>query len=182
MNHIVNSAPRRIALNPLAETFVRRPSHDFINFWHFAQNPECNKLDPDYAGKWMIFVKADDLDSTWKKVYELTIQGKLGPRSSTCTSRPNRNAKSKDIKVVLAFITDYRDFNEVARIAWVLYEKGIFTGELLNFKTNEATRAGLYTATLGDTEVCRYSISKKSFQDNNSLEKLTKFFKENYQP
>lgn len=154
------------------------PSKDRYNFWHLAESKVSEISDKCFWGKWMVFVSLESLDELWKKVSALTIQGKLGPSSKTATARTNPNALDPNTKVIIVYTKDYRNLDDIVRVAWILFDQKIFTGPVLKYKSNDATRAGSY-ARKGQ-KTCMYSIDMESFQKHNSQAELTKSFKSNY--
>ena len=155
------------------------PSKDIVNYWQFARSTtETNRLNPKYCGKWLVFVDLANLDNLWEKVKTLTEKGILGPSAKTATARPNSSAKDIKIKVIIVYTKNYFDLDDVARVAWLLYENKIFTGPVLNYKTDKATYKGIYAIKSEKASV--YSIKIHSFSIHDTQAKLTEFFKSKY--
>jgi len=104
------------------------------------------------SGKWLVFVKVEELDETWERIKKATEDGKLGDRSKTGTMKPNPHAKSR-AKVICVYTYDWTDKADVKRIREGLRKLGI-TGKI-PYKADEDTFSGKY-AIRGDTKIAKY--------------------------
>lgn len=151
------------------------PSKEKEDYWVNVRNPYSGMYSSEFVGKFMVFVPFEDLDTTWAKVYQLTVQGKLGCSAKACTARPNPNARNDFTKVVIIYTSDSRNVVELAKVAWSLFKEGIFQGGILNYKTDEATLQGLYSNNTSKP-VSKYSIPFSTFQNCKSHWELIDIF------
>ncbi|MDP3698474.1 MAG: DUF1917 domain-containing protein [Nanoarchaeota archaeon] len=154
------------------------PSKIIDDYW---VNAECKKKYPKptkNSGKWLVFTYTKDLDKTWQKITKATEKGELGIAAKSATSKSNPNASNEDTRVICVYTYDSEDKNDVARIAWRLYELEI-NPRVLNYKKDNATFEGKY-ANKGHTKISRYSVSNHHFK-NKTKDEFFKFFKERFQ-
>lgn len=162
-----------------SKTQLVPPSQDLQHFWQSINSATSTERLNNFWGKWQVFVKLENLDDLWKKVHELTVQGKLGPSSKTATACKNSNARNENMKVIIVYTKDYRDLADVARVAWTLYEQKVFVKGELKYKTNEKTKAKAY-AWKDKKPVSIYSVKVAFFIANPSQAKFTEFFQDRY--
>lgn len=151
------------------------PSKDMENYWY----EESIRGGYEGVGKFMVYVDVSELDETWSKVRVLLKERKLGGTVKTATGKPNLNALNDRIKVIIIYTDTSTDMDELARIAWNLFEAKVFKSGVLNYKTHEATLNDEY-ARNNQGRVSKYSIGIHSFSINNSPEKLAAFLRMKY--
>ena len=121
------------------------PSQETNRFWIYADNPNashddiCHCYDPelDYSGKWLLYVRLDELDAAWELIRQSTESGRLGTQSKTSTAKTRGN-----YKVVCVYTRDCREIEDVRRVVNMLRKLGFL--ERLFYKENAATYAGQY--------------------------------------
>ncbi|MGV8171655.1 MAG: putative phosphothreonine lyase domain-containing protein [Candidatus Woesearchaeota archaeon] len=160
------------------------PSKDEYGYWAYALNinklltrKSSKKSNLKNVGKWMVFVNIKDLDQTWQKVKIATEKGLLGDQSKCSTAKDNPNAFNKDIKVIIIYTNDFKDMEDVSRVAWQIYLLGII-GKVISYKTDQATIANKYLVH-GDKKISLYSLGISAFKDKTE-KKFYKYFKEKY--
>lgn len=74
----------------------RRPSQVNDQYWLYAERRDRNSY-PDHGprgGKWLVFVKAAEVDDWWCKIKAATEAGQLGSSAKVSTAKENPNASS----------------------------------------------------------------------------------------
>jgi hypothetical protein len=95
------------------------------------------------SGKWMVFIKLDEVDAFWERVRTALQAGKLGDIAKVATT-PNPNKPGGvEYRVVCIYSYDSADENDVWRIRDSLRELGV-SWEIY-YKLDAATRAGIYS-------------------------------------
>ena len=97
------------------------------------------------SGKWLIFVKADQVDEVWAKIKTATEEGKLGGSTKVATAKPNSLATDPNTKVICVYTYDWTDEDYVMRVREELRKLGI-AGKL-PYKADTDTYAGKYSHT-----------------------------------
>ncbi len=156
----------------------RNPSEVTDSYWVYAESNESYPNPTENCGKWLVFDYTKNLDETWSKIAKAVEEGLLGSSAKSATALPNPNATNQDIKVICVYTYDSEDKEDVARIAWELYNIGV-APRVLNYKTDKATLEGKYVKR-GHTKVSRYSVSINHFKDKNK-EQFIEFFKNHFQ-
>ena len=156
---------------------IQKPSRVTDDYWVDVVSKKKSRSPTDNTGKWLIFTYSKDLDETWEKVAKATEKGELGFAAKSATAKLNPNAPNPDVKVICIYTYDSEDKDDVARIAWRLYEMGV-NPHVLNYKKDVTTLEGKYV-NRGDTNISRYSVSNHHFE-NKMKEEFIKFFKEKF--
>ena len=154
------------------------PSKINDDYWVHATSKKKSPEPNQNCGKWLIFTYTRDLDKTWQIIAKATEKGELGFAAKSATMKPNTNATNEDVKVICVYTYDSEDKNDVARIAWRLYELGV-NPRVLNYKKDIVTIEGKYS-NKGNIKISRYSVSNHHFKDKTKKEFLN-FFKERFQ-
>ena len=118
------------------------PSRNTVDAWVHADGPA--PCDPVWAGKWLVFVPATDVDRAWVTIRALTIAGDLGTDSKVSTllnNEENPNARPGH-HVICVYTRDCRDGEDVHRVLEGLRRAG-FTDKLW-YREDGATYAGMY--------------------------------------
>ena len=113
-------------------------------FWLPCLRVTAGKRMTSNGGKWMIFADWEDLDMYWEWIKRATILGHLGPASKVSTRRPTSLRQDESKGVICIYTYNYKDLEDIRRVRSELADMG-FT-DLIYYKTNEATRSGLYGA------------------------------------
>jgi len=107
----------------------------------------------EYSGKWLIFVRTENVDVVWGKIKKATENGLLGDESKVSTARLNPNAVNINEKVICVYTYDFRDIGDVRRIRESLRQLGIISK--IPYKADEDTLAGKYRKR-GDRRISLY--------------------------
>lgn len=121
----------------------RTPSKVRDDYWVYAHHPNPPYDWSERSGKWLIFTSFKTLDQVWKTIAEETLAGRLGISAKAATAKPNGLGKNPWIKVICVYTYDSSDVQDVMRVRLRLRELG-FTKKL-SYKTDTATRAGIYS-------------------------------------
>ena len=95
------------------------------------------------SGKWMMFPGKEDVDTAWKCVSHLLEIGKLG-----CGAKVAPASRARGQHLICVYTRDWDDEDDVMRVLLELRDSGLPCADrrLLNYKTDDATHAGLYSA------------------------------------
>ncbi len=120
------------------------PSLTTQMYWIIQDAPSTGpgSTEDENAGKWLIFVMPDEVDSKWVIVRNATWQGQLGTSSKVSTAKPNPES-SGDKKVIYVYTRDWRDETDVMRVREHLRHIGFV--DRLGYKRNIETFAGEYS-------------------------------------
>lgn len=132
------------------------PSTVTDEYWLFAERQKGsypNTINTLKNGKWLIFVKIEEVDEVWKKVKRATEEGKLGLLAKVSTAKPNQNATNQNTKVICVYTHDWTDVNDVRGIREELRKLGIT--QKIPYKTDEDTVSGKYVVR-GSKNISKY--------------------------
>jgi hypothetical protein len=138
-------------------TCTREPSQCSCPYvsWIWADTDQT----PVRSGKWMLFPKTVEVDAAWAVVKALLEQGKLGG----CAKVAPRQAASEN-HLICVYTADHDDVTDVMRVLLALRDSSIACAALciLNYKTDDATYAGVYSDTPkhGRQLVSKYTSEK----------------------
>ena len=96
----------------------RRPSELFEQHWihagrtHAGSYPERGER----GGKWMLFVKAAEIDEWWEKNKAATESSLLGGSAKVATMKPNPNMAARDIRLICVYTYDLDDERDCSRV------------------------------------------------------------------
>lgn len=139
------------------------PSKVFNVSWVEVSNKRLNRnftKEKNYkpnAGKWLIYIKNEEIDEVWLKVKEATKAGLLGIKSKAATSLYNPHSNSQSEKVICVYTYNFEDKNDVYRVEIAIRDLGI--KEALCYKTDDATLQGKYKIK-GDVNICIHYSQK----------------------
>lgn len=137
-----------------ARQHERKPSKVTDDYWLFAKRQEGSYPEmTERCGKWLLFVPVAEVDSAWAKIQVATEEGRLGSSAKVATSRPNRNAKNPNKRVICVYTYDWTDVEDVRRIREELRRLGFTTK--IPYKADEDTYAGRYEVR-GDRHISKY--------------------------
>ena len=119
------------------------PSKTTKSYWIQQDKPDVTPgiTGADEAGKWLIFVGPEDVDSVWQKIRDATVEGRLGIGAKVSTAKENEDAHD-DRKVIYVFTADWSDEPEVMRVREELKKLGF--EDRIGYKRNLDTYAGEY--------------------------------------
>lgn len=131
-----------------------KPSHVTDRYWLHAfrkkgKYPEAT----ENSGKWLVFVKVNELAEAWERIKKATEEGLLGDSAKVGTMRPNPHGKDTDSKVICVYTYDWTDEADVRRIRENLRKIGIINK--IPYKADEDTSKGKY-AVRGDKRISKY--------------------------
>ncbi|MDE1821632.1 MAG: DUF1917 domain-containing protein [Euryarchaeota archaeon] len=108
------------------------------------EDGKAPREDRKFSGKWLLFVLRETVDRVWEEIDSKTAEGRLGCQSKVSTVRrdPAQVIYDEGKHVICVFTYDCRDPEDVRRVRERLRELGF--REKIAYKTNAATRAGLY--------------------------------------
>ena len=119
------------------------PSKTTKSYWIQQDKPGISSgaTGADEAGKWLIFVGPEEVDASWRKIRDATVDGRLGIGAKVSTARENEDAHD-DRKVIYVFTADWSDEPEVMRVRDELKKLGF--ADRIGYKRNLDTYAGEY--------------------------------------
>jgi Domain of unknown function (DUF1917) len=121
-----------------------KPSAVTDTYWLHAKRKGAGYPGPtENCGKWLIFVRANDVDTTWEKIRQAAEDGKLGNAAKVATAMPNPNARDPNMRVICVYTYDWTDESDVHRIRQALCELGITWK--IPYKADQETHAGKYS-------------------------------------
>ena len=120
------------------------PTRTTQMYWIVEDAPEIrpDAVDDELAGKWLIFLPADEVDVVWRRVRDATAAGDLGISAKVSTAKPNPDARD-DRYVVYVYTADWRDEEEVMRVREALRALGV--EDRIGYKRNLETFRGEYS-------------------------------------
>lgn len=122
---------------------TRLPSKLWHEPWIYAVGPESETeaVDNGNTGKWCIFAPTgDEVDRAWARVRAAVDDGSLALAKVGTAAGAWMHGGTH---VICVYCPDSANRTEVMRVREVLREIGF--GEELGYKTDEATRAGVYS-------------------------------------
>lgn len=113
-------------------------------YWIVEDAPSVrpDAVDDELAGKWLVFLPADEVDAVWRRVRDATAAGELGISAKVSTAKPNPDARD-DRYVIYAYTADWRDEAEVMRVREALRVLGV--ADRIGYKRNLETFRGEYS-------------------------------------
>jgi len=119
------------------------PSKTTKMYWIVQDAPDSppEAIEDEKAGKWLIFLEMDQVDVSWKKVREATVEGALGISTKVSTAKPNPESRDNR-KVVYVYTKDWADEADVMRVREKLRDLGFV--DRIGYKRNLETFAGEY--------------------------------------
>ncbi len=105
------------------------------------------------SGKWLLFVKRDDVDEVWAKIAAATRGGRLGHAAKVSTAWENPLSTNRGKHVICVYTRDHEDVEDVRRVRAALRELGFV--HPIAYKTDDATLEGRYQVK-GDKRIAKY--------------------------
>ena len=123
----------------------RQPSAVFDEYWiHTERNDRGSYPDhTERGGKWMLFIKASEIDEWWSRVKTATENGLLGSSAKVATMKSNPNAASPETRVICVYTYDVEDERDCTRVREALRDLGVTWK--IPYKTDADTFAGKYS-------------------------------------
>ena len=110
--------------------------------WVWVKAPHSITSSEEAFGKWLVFKNLEELDETWHMIRRAVESGELGATSAKCstaTPDPSSYPINPSSKGVICVYTSEKAIDEVGFKLIYLVKQNI------RYKTEEATRQGLYT-------------------------------------
>ena len=77
------------------------PSVVTDDYWIYAERKKGKYSDPTArSGKWLVFVRTEDVGGVWAKIKKAIESGSLGDQAKVATARPNPNAADAARRVI----------------------------------------------------------------------------------
>jgi DNA-binding transcriptional LysR family regulator len=113
-------------------------------YWIVEDAPSAapNAVDDELAGKWLVFLPAEEVDAAWRRIRDATAAGELGISAKVSTAKPNPGARD-DRYVIYVYTADWRDEVEVMRVREALRALGV--EDRIGYKRNLETFRGEYS-------------------------------------
>lgn len=103
----------------------KSPLANTRNLWVGVAGPNAQPFPGEHSGKWLIFVSLEHLEDVWQKVWQATLDGKLGPYSKCGTAKNVSGSGSGNSRVICVYTYDHRDQADVERVRQGLREIGV---------------------------------------------------------
>jgi hypothetical protein len=83
------------------------PSKTTKMYWivQDASDSPPEAIEDEKAGKWLIFLEPDQVDVSWEKVRDATVEGALGISTKVSTAKPNPESRD-NMKVIYVYTKD----------------------------------------------------------------------------
>jgi len=94
----------------------------------------------NFIGKWLIYVKNEELKKYWEIIFNAAMNGDLDPVSQHVKTTNKLDNRPEKVKPIVVYTPDYRDKENVKNIRRKLYNLGIIFP--ISYKTDNDTRAG----------------------------------------
>ena len=119
------------------------PTKTTKSYWIQQDRPgtAAGATGAEEAGKWLIFLAPEDVDTAWQKVRDATVAGTLGIGAKVSTAKENEDSRD-DRKVIYVFTADWSDEQDVMRVRAELKNLGF--SDRIGYKRNLDTYAGEY--------------------------------------
>jgi hypothetical protein len=119
------------------------PSKTTQMYWIVQDAPDSppEAIEDENAGKWLIFLEPDQVDVSWKKVRDATVEGTLGISTKVSTAKPNPESRDNR-KVIYVYTKNWADEADVMRVRQKLKDLGFV--DRIGYKRNIETFAGEY--------------------------------------
>ena len=120
------------------------PTRTTQMYWIVEDAPQVlpTAVDDELAGKWLVFLPADEVDTVWRRLRDATAAGELGISAKVSTAKPNPDARD-DRYVIYVYTADWRDEAEVMRVREALRALGV--ADRIGYKRNLETFRGEYS-------------------------------------
>ena len=132
------------------------PSQVTDRYWVYAYRQTGNYPRATInSGKWLVFVKLDELDETWLKIKKSVEEGRLGNSAKAATALHHPMAIDSITKVICVYTYDWTDKEDVMKIRKELRKLGITWK--ISYKADIDTRMGNYRKR-GKEKISKYYI------------------------
>lgn len=120
------------------------PSRTTRMYWIVQDAPDIKQdaMEDELAGKWLIFLPPEMVDSAWRLVRDATVGRTLGISAKVSTAKENPDSRDS-MKVIYVYTADWRDEADVMRVRARLRELGFV--DRIGYKRNIETFKGEYS-------------------------------------
>ena len=119
------------------------------HYWVHAFSPKGSSVDPLSVGKWLIRVQCRYVTYCWNRVRQATEEGTLGIGAKVSTDWGNANDPAAPggwaDHVICVYTYDWRDREDVGRVARCLGEIDAIRRQTLFYKPDAMTYDGIYS-------------------------------------
>jgi Bles03-like protein len=124
--------------------------------WVRAEPEEPADYDIRHVGKWLIYLRCRQVETSWAAVARgtraavLGVGAKISGHEARRTKRPDEELELADLldqrppHVVCVYTRDWRDVADNERVGRKLAELGVIESHVLRYKSDEQTYAGVY--------------------------------------
>lgn len=132
----------------------RQPSKVFDEYWIYAERKDSSPYPAhtERGGKWMLFIKASNVDDWWMRIKAATENGLLGGNAKVATMKSNPNSSSRSTHVVCIYTYDIEDEADCTRVREALRALGVTWK--IPYKVDADTYAGKYSKR-GDVRISK---------------------------
>ena len=131
---------------------------DKYGYWLYCLRGRKYKSS-EKAGKWMLFVKDNDLEKCWDSLAKGIDKGIFDIMKCSVPNRYNPNY-TPGISAIMVYTNDYEDVEDIKSVLKYLIDNGLDYGEELFYKADYQTRAGKYEGGRGES----WLYSSKDFE------------------
>jgi hypothetical protein len=121
-----------------------KPSVATKDYWLYAERKKRQVPVPgSKSGKWLVFVRMEEVDGVWAKIRKAVEDGNLGDEAKVATAKPTPYSQDDSRRVICVYTYDYEDIDDVRRIRAELRRLGVT--DRIPYKSDEDTEAGKYS-------------------------------------
>ena len=115
---------------------------------------------PSYKeGKWMLFVKEENLEDCWNKLLE-GMNKKVFTTMKCSIPNENNPHNVPGVAAIMVYTYDYQDTEDIKKVLKFLLDNGLDYGEELQYKADYQTRQSKYEGGRGES----WLYSSKDFE------------------
>jgi hypothetical protein len=115
-------------------------------------------------GKWLLYVKAEDVETEWPKIRNAIIEGKLGS-TAKISDTPERGSHA-----VCIYCPNFLDKDDLLRVRRsISNDVGMYKTSVLRFKLDAVTYLGLYTGNKWKLRTTSYECGGKKDEECSTL-------------
>jgi len=116
-------------------------------------------------GKWLLYVKAEDIVTDWPKIRNAVIEGKLGSTAKISDAPDDRGSH-----VVCIYCPNFLDKDELLRVRRsISYNIGLYKTSVLRYKLDAFTYLNVYAKNQWKLKTCSYECGGKKDEECSTL-------------
>ena len=116
------------------------------------------------SGKWLLYVKPEQIDQVWTKVVDSLIAGRLGTTAkvSPLGKKPSKSEAqgTNRLPIICVYTRDFCDIDDVNRVLQELRNLGV--DQHLSYKADAVTYLGIYSSNPWGVTPCFYTAPRES--------------------